>query len=44
MPSESADLPDLADPDSQKAVAAQKAIDALRAKFGAGSVVKGRGL
>ena len=44
MPGESADLPDLADPDSQKAVAAQKAIDALRAKFGAGSVVKGRGL
>ena len=44
MPGESADLPNLADPDSQKAVAAQKAIDVLRAKFGAGSVVKGRGL
>ena len=44
LPGESADQPDLADPDSQKAVAAQKAIDALRAKFGAGSVVKGRSL
>ncbi len=39
-----ADLPDLADPDTGKAVAAQGAIDALRARFGAAAIGKGRGL
>jgi DNA polymerase IV len=44
LPLSEADPPDLADPDAARAVAAQKAIDALRRKFGAASVVKGRGL
>jgi DNA polymerase-4 len=43
-PLEDADRPDLADPGAAKRIAAQGAIDALRAKFGDGSVVKGRGL
>ncbi len=38
-----ADQPDLADPDTGRAVATQQAIDALRAKFGATSIVRGRG-
>ena len=39
-----ADPPDLADPNTHRAVAAQQAIDALRAKFGPGAIGKGRGL
>ena len=38
-----ADPPDLANPDGQRAVAAQGAIDALRARFGAGAIGRGRG-
>ena len=41
---ELADQPDLADPRSPRRVAAQAAIDALRARFGAGVVIRGRGL
>ena len=43
-PGEDADRPDLADPGSAKRVAAQGAIDTLRAKFGAAAVIRGRGL
>jgi DNA polymerase-4 len=39
-----ADPPDLADPTGPKKLAAQAAIDALRSKFGAAAVVRGRGL
>jgi len=39
-----ADLGDLADADAARAVARQGAVDALRAKFGAGVIGKGRGL
>jgi DNA polymerase-4 len=39
-----ADLPDLADPDAGKRAAKWQAVEALRAKFGAGAVVAGRGL
>ena len=42
-PAASADPPDLADPTLPRRAAAQGAIDALRAKFGAGAVVRGRG-
>jgi len=42
-PGASADPPDLADPPLPRRAAAQSAIDALRAKFGANAVVKGRG-
>ncbi len=38
-----ADPPDLADPAGPKRLAAQAAIDALRGKFGAAAVVRGRG-
>lgn len=38
-----ADQPDLADPDGGRAVAAQGAIDALRARFGQDSIGRGRG-
>lgn len=38
-----ADLPDLADPGATKAVAAQAAIDGLRARFGVDAIGKGRG-
>jgi DNA polymerase-4 len=38
-----ADLPDLADPDRPKRAAAQAAIDALRARFGAAAIGRGRG-
>lgn len=39
-----ADQPDLADPGGVREVAAQKAIDAVRAKFGTASIGKGRSL
>jgi DNA polymerase-4 len=39
----SADQPDLADPGAPKRLAAQKAIDALRGKFGVAVIGKGRG-
>jgi DNA polymerase-4 len=43
MPGDVADLPDLADPTTPRRAAAQAAIDALRGKFGAGIIGKGRG-
>jgi DNA polymerase-4 len=43
-PGAEADLPDLADPDAARRAAKWKAVDALRAKFGAGAVVSGRTL
>jgi DNA polymerase-4 len=39
-----ADLPDLADPDSGRRAAKWQAVEKLRARFGAGAVVSGRGL
>ena len=39
-----ADQPDLADPGGVREVAAQKAIDAVRARFGASAIGKGRSL
>jgi DNA polymerase-4 len=39
-----ADLPDLADPDAPRHVARQAAIDALRGRFGAAIIGRGRGL
>ena len=39
-----ADLPDLADPTTRHALATQTAIDALRARFGADAIGRGRGL
>jgi DNA polymerase-4 len=44
LPGTQADQPDLADPAAPKRVAAQAAIDALRDKFGAAVIGKGRGL
>jgi DNA polymerase-4 len=44
LPGDAADLPDLSDPESPRRVAAQTAIDALRSRFGAGIIAKGRGL
>jgi DNA polymerase-4 len=44
LPGDRADQPDLADPRSPRRIAAQEAIDALRARFGAKAVVRGRGL
>lgn len=44
LPAEDADLPDLADPDAPRRVERQRAIDALRARFGAGIIGRGRGL
>ncbi len=44
LPGRQADQPDLADPQAPRRVAAQAAIDALRARFGAGVVIRGRGL
>ena len=38
-----ADLPDLADPDRPRQVAAQRAVDALRLRFGDGVIGRGRG-
>ena len=42
-PAADADRPDLADPGTSRRVATQMAIDTLRDKFGAASVVRGRG-
>jgi DNA polymerase-4 len=44
VPAAAADRPDLAEPGRQRLVAAQAAIDALRAKFGAAAIGRGRGL
>ena len=41
-PAEQADLPDLADPNQPKRAATQAAIDALREKFGAAAIGRGR--
>ncbi len=43
-PGAAADQPDLAAPERQKLKAAQAAIDALRARFGAAAIGRGRGL
>jgi DNA polymerase-4 len=43
-PAAAADQPDLADPGAPRRVAAQRAIDALRQRFGAGAILRGRGL
>ena len=43
-PGDQADLPDLADPTRPKRAAAQAAVDALRLKFGAAVIGKGRGI
>ncbi len=43
-PGESADRGDLADPDAARRVAMDRAVDALRAKFGRDAVRRGRGL
>jgi DNA polymerase-4 len=42
-PGDAADLPDLADPNRPKQVAAQAAVDALRTRFGAAAIGRGRG-
>jgi DNA polymerase-4 len=44
VPGAAADQPDLADPTVPRRLAAQGAIDALRGRFGAGVITKGRGL
>ncbi len=44
LPGHLADQPDLADPSAPRRVAAQAAIDALRARFGVRAVRRGRGL
>ncbi len=44
LPGSAADQPDLADPSAPRRLAAQTAIDALRTKFGAGVIAKGRGM
>ena len=43
-PGQGADRGDLADPDAGRRVAAQKAVDTLRGRFGAGVIGRGRGL
>lgn len=43
-PATEADLPDLADPDSGRRAAKWQAVEKLRAKFGGGAVISGRGL
>ncbi len=43
-PAAAADIPDLADPGRGRQVAAQAAIDALRARFGVSAIGRGRGL
>ena len=42
-PAAEADPPDLADPTLQRRVAAQRAVDVLRGRFGSAAVVRGRG-
>jgi DNA polymerase-4 len=42
-PLETADQPDLADPDTPRRVARQAAIEKLRARYGAAVIGKGRG-
>ena len=44
LPGTLADQPDLADPDAPRRVAAQRAVDALRGRFGDGVIRRGRGL
>lgn len=44
MPATAADQPDLADPDVARRVATQRAVDALRGRFGEGVIGRGRGL
>ena len=43
-PGAAADQPDLAEPERQRLKAAQEAIDALRSRFGAAAIGRGRGL
>jgi DNA polymerase-4 len=43
-PLSQADPPDLADPEGPRRAAAQAAVDALRGRFGAGAIGRGRGL
>ncbi len=44
LPGALADQPDLADPDAPRRAAAQRAVDALRGRFGEGVIKRGRGL
>ena len=44
LPGHLADQPDLVDPQAPRRIAAQAAIDALRAKFGTKAILRGRGL
>jgi DNA polymerase-4 len=44
LPAEDADRGDLADPVTPRLAAAQTAIDALRGRFGADAIIRGRGL
>ncbi len=44
MPGAEADRPDRADPDAPRRVAAQRAVDALRERFGKDVIFRGRGL
>ena len=44
LPAAAADQPDLADPDVGRRVATQRAVDALRGRFGEGVIGRGRGL
>ena len=43
-PGAEADQPDLADPGGPRLLATQQAVDRLRARFGAGAIIRGRGL
>lgn len=44
LPGAAADVGDLSDPDLQRRAAAQRAVDALRSRFGEGIIGRGRGL
>ena len=44
LPGALADQPDLADPDAPRRAATQRAVDALRGRFGEGVIRRGRGL